>query len=552
MSLLRSKVQSLVRSVVDVARMAVASLKSDRRAAAALRADGLRQLNGLSRQHGASKVPAAKKVLVDGTWDNANYWTRYAIVRQALALNLAVEVGMLGKYSRRQSRSAFAAFGIDETIDLKRASRPDRYLGRAKALLRDIRSSDDLIRISLPCDFPPQVFFDGVLKRQRRSTVDVTDPKLPEYIAEAMAGLDVADAIVAGGKFDLVILSHTLDYTYGAIAWAAIRHGIPVLTLYGDFGHARFLRLKAPSDLFMFPGRPSEEEITGMPCAMTAVLRKLGAEQLAARLSGSTSDVGAIYAYRLSQGPITREQIASRFGWHASRPTIGVYSSNWFDYPHVSGMCDFRDFLDWISATLEVAKSRPEVNWLFKAHPCDDWYGKIHGQRLEDLVAAINQQHIRLADKNWNGLDMMQTLDGIVTCHGTIGIEATSRSIPVLVPYSGWYGHAGFVTCASDRDDYLSLLRMDWWQGQNLEANKEKAELFAAWMFCVPDWHGQYKYHDDSKQDEIYADLTDFLRSNRIAIAREADEVAAWFADGHPYFHVFVMMRAKGFQLGDI
>lgn len=551
MSLLVSKVLGFVRSAVATVKVAASSLMPAKRAAAATRAAALRQLNVFSREHVGGRTPAARKVLIDGTWDNANYWTRFAIVRRALALDSAVEVGMLGQYSRRRSRSTFAAFGISEFIDLKRASRSGRFLGRAKVLLKPVKSTDDLMHIRLPYDFPPQVFFDGVLKRQRRATVDIADPRLPEYLAEAIAGLEAAEGIVVGGNFDLVILSHALDYTYGAVAWVAIRHSIPVLTLYGDFGHAKFFRLKQPADLFMYPERPSTDELGNMPEEKAASLRRLGAQQLTARLGGKTTDIGAIYAYQRRLGSITREEIAKRFGWDASRPTIGIYNSNWFDYPHASGLHGFRDFLDWIGATLEVAKARPDINWLFKAHPCDDWYDKINGQRLEDLVAAINLPHIRLADKSWNGLDLMRSLDGIVTCHGTIGIEATSQSIPVLVPYSGWYGHAGFVMNSSGRQDYLSRLRTDWWKVQHLAENQRKAELFAGWAFCVPDWHGGYTYLDDSRQDEIYAGLEGFLQSNRDVLACEAKEVAAWFADGHPYYHVFAMARAKGFQLGN-
>jgi hypothetical protein len=407
------------------------------------------------------------------------------------------------------------------------------------------------MRITFPYDFPPQLFFDGVLKRQRRATVDIADSELPNYLAEAFAGLEAAEAIVGGGQFDLVILSHALDYTYGAIAWAAIRRGLPILVLYGDFGHAKFVRLKAPSDLFIFPERPSLDEIVQMPKDAATELRNLGGQQLNARLEGRTTDVGAIYAYQRRQDSITRDQMAGRFGWDASKPTIGIYNSNWFDYPHASGLDAFRDFLDWIKATLDVAKSRPDVNWLFKAHPCDEWYAKINGQRLEDLVAAINLPHIRLAEKSWNGLDLMRSLDGIVTCHGTIGVEATSQSIPVLVPYAGWYGHAGFVNQANGRDDYLSRLQTDWWRGHDQARNREMAELFAGWSFCVPDWRDDCIFHDDSQQDEIFVGLNKFLQSNMAVLLREADEVGAWFSDGHPYFHVFAMTRASSFRLGN-
>ena len=60
------------------------------------------------------------KALIDGTWDNPNYWLRYSIVRRALRLHLIDEVGILGPYSRQNVASAFSLFGITKTIDFGR------------------------------------------------------------------------------------------------------------------------------------------------------------------------------------------------------------------------------------------------------------------------------------------------------------------------------------------------------------------------------------------------------------------------------------------------
>lgn len=551
MFLLFSRVLRKIRSFAASKAAAVSGLLRRDTAADALRSKALASLNAYSRSAAGNLRPATARILIDGTWDNANYWTRYAIVRRALGLHQAVEVGLLGKHSRDKAKSAFSVFGIKEIVDFRKSSTPDSHIGRAEEFLRNVRSPEDLLRLALPHDFPPQLLFDGILKRQRRATVDLADRKLPEYLAEAMAGVEAADDIVTSGKYDLVILSHALDYTCGAFAWAAVRHGIPAIALYGDLGHAKFFRLKRPADIFMYPERPTMVELTNLPEDKAEALRALGAGQLDARVSGKTNDVGAIYAYQRRHSQISRERLAEGFGWDASKPTIGVYNSNWFDHPHASGLQDFRDFLDWIEVTLEAARQRTDVNWLFKAHPCDDWYGKINGLRLEDLVAAANQPHIRLVDKSWNSLDLMHSLDGIVTCHGTIGIEATSRSIPVLVPYPGWYGHAGFVTCSTSRQDYLDRLKTDWWKKHDLAGNKEKAELFAGWAYCVPDWHEGYTFLDDSRQDEIYAGLGDFLHANAVVLGLETEEIRVWYADGHPYFHIFKMTRAQSFRLGN-
>lgn len=504
------------------------------------------RLNLLSRS--APTPVAASRVLVDGMWYNPHYWFRYAMLRRALGLAQAVETGLLGPYGRSQQRHCFDLMGITRRVDYHARVRLGPYRARARKLVAAARVPDDIMQWSLPLDFPAVLLFDGILKRQRRATVDLADPALPDMVAEAMAYIEAADAILAEGGYDLVCLSHALDYTYAGIAWAAIRRNIPVVVLYGDYGTTRFIRMSAPADLCLYPGRPSMAEMEAMVPAQRQLLTETGAEYLNRRLAGATQDVGAIYAYQRRQQSIDRAALARQFGWDESKPIIGVYAANWFDYPHVTGFAYFRDFLDWIQLTMAVASQRTDVNWVFKSHPCDDWYATIRGVRIEDLVRDCDRPHIRSADKGWNGADLIRSLDGIVTCHGTVGLEAASAGKPVMVAHQGWYGHAGFALAATSRAQYEQHLRADWWRGWNGDTAIAQAQLFAGWYFAMPDWHGGYVTPDDSQQDEIFQTLPAFLDANQPAVDREIDELRAWFDAGHPYYHVFKMSRASGFQ----
>jgi hypothetical protein len=541
-------VLKIVRQALNVARLLYpANFRRERQAMTA-RLRAISRLDAFSRGDSDTQVPYAKNVLIDGMWDNPNYWMRYALTRRALGLAQSRETGLIGRYSRRKAQTNFASLGITKLVDFaKEAKYSETHLAEARRLLTGARTPDDLLRLAMPYGFPMTVVFDGILKRQRRATVDMTDLELPIYVAEALACLDAADSIIDRGGFDLVALSHGQDYTYVSIAWAAIRRQIPVILLYGDFGTARFSRVKTNADLFPYYGRPTKGEMDGMQYEVKRHLRSQGSTQLAARFNGKTDDVGAVYAYQHRRRFINKALIAECFGWDSSKPVIGVYNSNWFDYPHGSGLHYFRDFLDWIEQTLAIAREHDGVNWLFKPHPCDDWYASINGIRLEEMINATNLPHIRLVDKSWNGAELIRSLDGIVTCHGTIGVEATALGTPVLVPYSGWYGHVGFVTNPGNRDGYLTTLKTDWWNGVDRESNRAKAELFAGWMFCVPEWQGSYLLKDDSKQEAIYRDLPEFLDANTSIMERESHELRDWFESGHPYFHIFKMARSQSF-----
>lgn len=524
-------------------------LRPAEQASRALRLEMLGRLDDFARRdRGAPAVEGC--VLVDGMWDNANYWIRYALVRRALGLTRLPEVGVLGVHARSRVREGFARLGIRDLVDYRAgAAARSNFRSEAKRLLALTRAPEDILDWELPSGFPGTLVFDGLLKRQRRATIDLSDPLLPGQVAEALSCIAVAEAVFEDRPCGLVVLSHALDYTYAAIAWAAMRRGVPVLVLYGDYGVSRFIRLNEAEDLFAYPGRPSVAEMRALAGPADASLHRAGKAYLDMRLAGRTDDVGARYAYQRRRAPVTRAALCARFGWDPARPVIGVYAANWFDYPHVTGLSVFRDFLDWTELTLDVAGRRTDVNWLFKAHPCDDWYADIRGARLQDLVEHAPRPNIRLADASWNGNDLIQCLDGIVTCHGTIGIEAAARGKPVLTAHKGWYGHAGFTRSPDTRRDYFAALQSRWWSPWDADAAAAAAERFAGWYFCAPAWHGSYVFRDDSEQDAIFAGLPDFLARNDAALRRETETIRAWFESGHPYYHIYKMSRADRFAV---
>jgi len=508
------------------------------------RRSGLALLNQFSRER--SFPTGASRVLVDGTWDNANYWIRYAIVRQALGLWQAREIGLLGEFQRQRVMEAFGSFGVAETIDIAKLTPGSKFLTEARRLLRDTKTAADILNWTLPGKMPAAILYDGILKRQRRAMVDLSDPELIHYVAEALAWIAAARDILDTHPIDLMVMSHAIDYTRGALVAEALSRNIPVLVIYGDYGTARFLQIKNLQDLRNYPGRPSAAEIENLGLDRQAKLAEAGRRYLRERLIGNTDDVGAIYAYQRRAEQIDRAGLCAHFGWDPARPIIAVYASNWFDYPHGFASFPYRDFLDWMETTITAARQRTDVNWLFKPHPCDDWYGAIRGPKLVDLMPTADR-HLALCSTPWNGYDIVQAVDGVVTCHGTIAIEAGWLGKPVLTTYPGWLAEGGFTVAAADRDTYVQYLKTDWWRDWPSELASERAALFAGAYFAVPDWHEGYRFRDDSEQDAIYWDLEAFLSIHRSELHREADTTREWFATGRLFYHVHKMMKATAY-----
>jgi capsule polysaccharide export protein KpsC/LpsZ len=281
-----------------------------------------------------------------------------------------------------------------------------------------------------------------------------------------------------------------------------------------------------------------------LPADKAQNLAEIGRSYVDRRRRGEVAELGAMYAFQKGQVQVNRRAILDRFGWSADKPIIAVYSAAWFDFPHGYGNDQFRDFSDWILATLNVAREVDHANWLFKGHPIDEWY---KGETLTDVLPPDIPAHIRIVPDDWSGSAVMQVADAIITYHGTVGVEASTDGTPVLLAGKGWYSDFGFALCPRDRNDYLNALRRRWWEEIDRKAAAYKAQVFAGWYFCMPDWQENFIMDDSSGQSALYEKYPDLIRSNRATIDREIAEIADWFESGRPSYHVFKMGRASNY-----
>jgi hypothetical protein len=498
----------------------------------------------LARFSAISQAESEGNVLVDAMWDNPNYWIRYVLLRAALGLASAHEVGLLGPSRARLCRRTLVRFGIQDVIkysafhDNRKASRE-----QARRLLSQTGAPEDILQWRLPHDLPPDFIYDGILKRQRGACVNLKDPWLSEYVVEALDCIAGAERILDTYNFDLLVLSHVINFRHAPLAWFASQRGIPIILIYGNYGVARFAKMKAQAEVYDMIDRPSRGDLSTLRPSQVDALVAAGSAYLKKRKAGQTSDIGAIYAYQRHNGNIDRATILKQFQWREDRPILAVYASNWFDFPHTSGMMHFRDFLDWLLATVNVAIDNQNVNWLFKAHPCDDWYG---GITLTDLMPPAGQHsHVQLVPKQWDGSALMDCVDGLVTYHGTAGIEYAALGKPVLVADRGWYHDFGFVKWPRSRAEYLQALASEWWKELNLKETTRLVQIFAGWYFCRPAWQGNFVLEDDSVQDSIYEKIPELFANNSEAIERELETMRDWFSSDCRHYHTYKMSQAE-------
>jgi hypothetical protein len=489
--------------------------------------------------------------LIDGNFDNPNFWFRYALLRSALGLANGHEIGAIGPYRRKHVRSSFARMGISNIVDL--TARPRRIQStRATVnfLLASTKTPDDVLAWALPGNVDPVIIYDSILKRQRSAAVDLNHPEMHALISEAIERIERAAEVLEETNPDLVVMSHTIGMVCGPLAYLAAARGIPVVLIFGLFGVLRFARFANTSQLFSFYDRPTRPEIDSLPKPRADAMANIGRAYLSRRFRGKADDLASVYAFQKSKGIIDRVSLCARFGWDPEKPIVAFYASNWFDWPHQLGMTQFRDFLDWTEATFEVARKSSQFNWLFKPHPAEDWFG---GIALADIMKRMGSApHIAVSDKSWNNTCVLNSIDALVTYHSTAGVEFASMGKPVLVPDRGKYDDCGFVLVASSRAEYLSLLAQPWWHKLNRDDVRRRAEIFAGWWFCMPAWQKGFVLADDSRQDELYEINLNLLENNSAEVAREIKTLRDWWASSHRYYHTWKMAESNSFQLSNV
>lgn len=489
-------------------------------------------------------------VLVDGMWDNPNYWLRFSLLRGALGLAHANEVGVLGEFRRRHCRATFERLGIRAIESFPDLPAPAGIARRSAELVQRTKSADDILGWDLPEGVHPAIVYDGILKRQRLASVDIHDPQFADHVGAALTAIDRGRQLLDRHRVDLVVITHPLNFTYGALAWQALARGIPVVLPFGAFGTLRFTRFSQPTDLFSYHDRPDGADIDGLSSQKAEALAELGRRYLAHRLDGLTGDLPSQYAFQRYRGYVDRELLCRHFGWNPQKPIVAFYAANWYDWPHQLGMTQFSDFLDWTSTTHEVARNNDRVNWLFKPHPAEEWFG---GISLAEVFSRFgNVPHIGLADKAWNNTRIQQSIDALITYHGTAGIEFAASGKPVLVPDRGNYDGCGFVKVARSREHYLDLLSSEWWNDIELGDARRRAEIFAGWWFCMPEWQGSFVLGDDARQNALYDLIPDLVNKNRMTVDRELREIREWWDSGERYYHTRKMANAERYRLSNI
>lgn len=122
------------------------------------------------------------------------------------------------------------------------------------------------------------------------------------------------------------------------------------------------------------------------------------------------------------------------------------------DTPHYAYNLIFRDYFTWLFETIKILQANDKINIFVKEHPTAYYYGETGS--VAYYVKKYNMSNIYVLPQDFNTISVFSIMDAVVTCQGTIGLEATIYGIPVFTAGQGYYYGFGIDNNSKTLEEY--------------------------------------------------------------------------------------------------
>lgn len=178
-------------------------------------------------------------------------------------------------------------------------------------------------------------------------------------------------------------------------------------------------------------------------------------ERLEARFGGRVQQHDAIRAFANHKVTRSKRELEDDYGLKSGLPLIIVMAHVMTDAPHSFFPMLHLDYEEWIIHTVLALAKNSRINFLVKEHPSAEMYGE--GELLRRVLGEIGWGS-RLLPKEVHTISVLSSADVVVTCGGTIGVEASVKGIPVVLAAKPPYAGKGFTIEPKSAVQYEELL----------------------------------------------------------------------------------------------
>ncbi len=392
-----------------------------------------------------------KKIIIEGFYNNPNHFLRLKILINSLLLNEQYQIIGLLYNKKNQSINTLKALGVSKFYFVEDTKIKKIDFKKSDNFMRKVKTHEDFLKLEFPDKLPPDIVYDTVLRMKMHPQPNINDESWVNCLADAFRLTRFYEKVLISEKPDYFILSNPFKNEYGIGLWKALLKNITCFHLTGYYETIRIKKFTSIKDFY----HPLEvlpyKEFLKLPRKYKVSLMRNGKNFLKIKENSKNLDISHKSAYGSKKNINSLESLKNN-----RKPIILIACHAWFDFPHLFGMRNFSDFLDWINTIINIANKKDKFLWLIRPHPQEDWYG---GFKLKDIINKEVPNHIQIVNKEYSTDQILSISDFVVTHHGTIAMEAVSKSIPVLCTDKNHYSDWDFCNLAKSKKDFINQLK---------------------------------------------------------------------------------------------
>lgn len=291
--------------------------------------------------------------------------------------------------------------------------------------------------------------FDDILHSNKTCyTIEKTDMSCVLSLYRCICYIKKYSKIISKYNTEIVLLTHNEYVDYGSLAIAAILKNKTIVNI-NDYELAINKNVKG----IYFHNRIHIGVEKIIFNNSMEKLEEKGKKILDARTRGEVGLYDAKNAFG-DKKVYTRVELSEQFS-HNTKKNVFIFLHVFSDAPHLSQMTMYRDYYEWTIDTIDKIRNIDNVNWYIKAHPSAFIYGET--DKMREMMKE-SKGNIFWVPDDFSALSIKNAADAIITCQGTVGIEASCMGIPVVITGLPYYARFGFTIEPKTRKEYHSLL----------------------------------------------------------------------------------------------
>ncbi|MDD5063426.1 MAG: hypothetical protein PHQ35_01525 [Phycisphaerae bacterium] len=257
-----------------------------------------------------------------------------------------------------------------------------------------------------------------------------------------------------------VLVSHQVGLSSGVLMRTALKLGLKVYLRSAGNNKLAINLYTSLSQIYQYSYTPRPVDVR-LLASLSQQKMDEEFKDLAANRTRGLGDEDVSRAYGEGKKVYnSKAEFAQEFGLSKDKPVVFVMLHAFNDHPHTHfGKMLFKDYYDWFVKTLDFAKGKTDVNWVFKEHPTAALYPANDISMPSHFVGCPN--HIVFLDREspFNSRSLLNFAHAVITVLGTAGMELPALgAIPSILAGVTYYSGFGFSIEPETQDEYFKTL----------------------------------------------------------------------------------------------